>query len=101
VRIGRAPHERGIQDARAPNGHCGPFFDFTAFKAVYEELAKHVGQAGNVFIRFFPRRTKAGYQTTISFMEAQGVWAQRFYGRAFDRSQIEELRALVAAAETG
>ena len=83
------------------NAHCGPFFELTAFKAVYEELAKHLVQAGNVFVQFFPGSTTAGHKTKISFMEVQAQWAERFYGRSFDRSQIDELRALVAAAATG
>jgi hypothetical protein len=83
------------------NAHCGPFFELTAFKAVYEELAKHLVQAGSVFMQFFPGGTTAGHQMKISFMEVQGQWAERFYGRPFDRSQIDELRALVAAAATG
>ncbi|MEX0853176.1 MAG: hypothetical protein WD036_07830 [Bauldia sp.] len=82
------------------DAHCGPFFELTAFKAVYEELAKHMVQAGNAFTQFFAGGTVAAYQTKISFMEAQGEWVERFYGRTFDRLQIDELRTLLAAATT-
>ncbi|GIK98426.1 MAG: hypothetical protein BroJett029_26350 [Alphaproteobacteria bacterium] len=91
---------RMLAPQKGGDAHCGPFFEFTAFKAVYEELTKHSVQAGNAFIRFFTASTVAAYQTKISFIESQGEWAERFYGRPFDRTQIDELRALLAAVKT-
>lgn len=87
-----------LAQQRSGDAHCGPFFEFTALKAVYEELAKHMVQAGNAFMRFFSPETRAGYETKRNFMETQGEWVERTYSHAFDRSQIDELRALLASA---
>jgi hypothetical protein len=77
------------------NAHCGPFFEFTAFKAVYEELAKHALQAGAAFVRFFEARDRESRLLKIGFTEVQGKWMQRFFGQPFDQKQIDDLRALV------
>lgn len=81
------------------DAHCGPFFEATAFKATYEELTKIVFQGSSTFTRFFKARTKGEYVTKIAFMEAQGRWAEKFYGHAFDQAAIDELRTLAASAE--
>lgn len=77
--------------------NSGPFFDSTSFKAVYEELVKHLAEAGSVFIQFFPENANKDYVMKISYMETQGQWAEKILGRPFDRSQIDELRALADA----
>jgi hypothetical protein len=81
------------------DAHCGPFFEATSFKAVYEELTKHLIQAGTGFMRFFPGKIAADQKMKISFMETQGQWFEKFYNQPFDRKQIEELKALAQAME--
>jgi hypothetical protein len=87
--------------APQPGGdaHCGPFFEHTSFTAVYEELAKHLIQAGSAFVRFFPGKNSADQRMKISFMETQGKWFEKFYKYPFDKEQIEELRTLATAME--
>lgn len=80
------------------NAHCGPFFEFTAFKAVYEELAKHALQAGVAFTRFFEAARHEDYVAKIHFMEVQGRWVERFYKQPFDQVKIDEMRALADKA---
>lgn len=72
------------------DANCGPFFEATSFKAVYEELTKHLIQAGAGFMRFFPGKTAADQKMKISFMETQGQWFEKFYKQPFDRKQIQE-----------
>lgn len=81
------------------DAHCGPFFELTSFKAVYEELAKHLFQAATAFGQFFPNSTPDDYRMRIAFMEVQGAWAEKFYGRPFDKREIDIMRA--RAAEMG
>jgi hypothetical protein len=78
------------------NAHCGPFFGVAALKAVLEELAKHLLQAGVIFSPFFEERRRADFEIKISFIEEQGSWLERFFGQSFDRTGTEELRALLA-----
>lgn len=81
------------------DANCGPFFEITSFKAVYEELTKHLIQAGAGFMRFFPGKTAADQKMKISFMETQGQWFEKLYKQPFDRKQIEELKTLAEAME--
>jgi len=75
------------------NAHCGPFFEHTAMSAVLSELAKHLVQAAEVFHLFFDPRNRADCETKVSFLEARGLWLEKFFGHPFDRRKVEELRA--------
>jgi hypothetical protein len=35
----------------------------------------------------------------VYFLEAGGEWFERYYGRPFDRTEIEEIKALLAQLE--
>jgi hypothetical protein len=79
------------------DAHCGPFFEATVMRATLEELAKLLVQASTIFTRFFPAQRRQDYETSILWMEEFGPWCEKFYGRSFDRTQVEELRALLAS----
>jgi hypothetical protein len=71
--------------------YTGPFFHIKSLKAGLEELAKHLANAGGIFINLLPRQP-SDIPACLVFSETQGQWAERFLGRPFDRSQIDELR---------
>lgn len=73
--------------------HCGPFFEFTAMKAVLEELVKVLMQCGTVVPKFFVAKSRQDDEMKIHFMEALGLWAEKFYERPFERESLNELRA--------
>ncbi len=75
------------------DAHCGPFFEFTALKAVLSEMAKLAIQAGNQFALFFPKNTNATRGISLDFMEKQGKWCERFYNRPYDPKPIDDIRA--------
>lgn len=81
------------------DAHCGPFFELTAMSAVLSELAKHLVQAAEVFHVFFDPRNRADCEMKIGFMEARGLWLEKFFGQPFDRRPVEEMRALLLAAQ--
>jgi hypothetical protein len=82
------------------DAHCGPFFEYTAFKAVYEELAKRALECGAAFTVFFNAASREDHLTKIRFMESQGCWLEKFYGRPFDRSKLNELRSFAETLAT-
>ena len=73
--------------------HTGPFFDPKSLKAGIEELARHLAQAGAVLVNLFPQRPP-DFNARLFFFETQGQWAERFLGKPFDRSQIDELKKM-------
>jgi len=73
--------------------YTGPFFDAKSLKAGLEELAKNLAQAGGVFINLFPQKS-SDVAARLHCFEIQGEWAERFLGRPFDRSGIDELRKM-------
>lgn len=75
------------------DAHCGPFFEYTAMKAVFEELTKVMMQAGTVIPRFFPAKAKKDFEAKIRYMETLGMWTEKFYGRPFDRKPIDDLKS--------
>lgn len=77
----------------------GPFFDQRSLTAVLEETAKHVVPAAMHFLQHFDSRSASDYLTELSFVEASGLWSERFFGRPYDPKQVEELRALVLQLE--
>jgi len=95
------PTYKGLQ-MLAPKGqahHCGPFFDASALKPLIEELVKLAIQAGQNYSMFFDGRTEAIMKTKIYFMEASGEWLERYFGRPFERKEIDEIKALLAQLE--
>jgi hypothetical protein len=83
-----------------PDGdiHCGPFFGETALKATISELAKiSVGAATN-FSVFFSSDSLTDLEVKLRVMEKQSLWFDRFFGKGFDRGQIDQMRALLARA---
>lgn len=86
----------------APKGHeahCGPFFDSTALKATVEELAKLAAQAGQSYGSFSKAKSKEGMATRIYFLEACGDWTERYFGRPFNRKDIDDMKAMLARME--
>jgi hypothetical protein len=77
--------------APKPGGdaHCGPFFEFTTLKAVYEELARLLVQAGAMIMQFFPDGRKHDREMKTSFMKAQAHWAEKFYGHPSNQAKIK------------
>lgn len=75
--------------------HIGPFFSLEMLNATLEELTKTIVQAAIHFPHFFTERSKSELEVSIMFMEAQGSWSEKFYGRHFDRRGIEKLKALL------
>ena len=94
------PTYKGFQmlGPRGQGAHCGPFLDEPTSRALIGELAKLAVQAAETFMLHFPSDTLPAIEQKLHFMEARGVWAERFYNRPFDRAPIEEMKALVAAA---
>ncbi|MCW8862884.1 MAG: hypothetical protein OQK07_10730 [Rhodospirillales bacterium] len=76
--------------------HAGPFFDFTAMKALIEELAKMSIQAGQNFSPFFDKKSKETATVVVLFMEASGQWLERHFKRPYDKESIDKLKALIA-----
>lgn len=62
------------------DAHCGPFIEPTALKAVTEELAKKLFEAGGVFTLFFKARNGADIAMKDSFAAARELWVKHFYG---------------------
>ncbi len=92
------PTYRGLH-MLVPKGqahHCGPFFDSSALKPLIEELVKLAIQAGQNYSVFFKVRTQATMETKVHFMEACGEWMERYYGKPFERKEIDEMKAMLA-----
>ncbi len=86
----------------APKGlehHCGPFFDLYTLKPLIEELVKLSIQAGTNYNLLIENETKEIMAAKVYFLEAGGEWFERYYGRPFDRTEIEEIKALLAQLE--
>jgi hypothetical protein len=62
--------------------------------AVLSELAKLMMQAGAQF-RFFDEKTLTDYHVMIDYLTTQADWADHFFGHKTDRTQIEEVKAMV------
>jgi len=77
------------------DAHCGPFFEVTAMKAVLSELAKHLVQAAQVFTLFFDMRNRSDCAVKIIFMEAQGLWMEKFFNLPFDRASPDVMRGML------
>jgi len=93
------PTYQGFHMLTAKRGddiHTGPFFDMKLLKAGLEELARQLAQAGSIFINLFPQE-QSDWAARLLFFETQGQWVERFLGRPFDRSKIEELREMARA----
>jgi hypothetical protein len=75
-------------------GIVGPFFELKSLDAVLSELAKIMMQAGAQF-RFFEEKTLLDYQMMLSYLKAQADWADHFWGAKTDRTQIDEIQAMV------
>jgi hypothetical protein len=80
---------------QAQGYHCGPFFDPTALKALIEELARITVQAGCNYSPFFKGDTKQKMETKLHLMEVGGEWMEMYYGRYFDRREVDEMKAML------
>lgn len=89
---------RMLTNQHGGDAKCGPFFDASSLKAVYEELVKLLVQAAGTFTMFFKVSSRNDYAMKLSFMEAQNEWMEKFFNRSMDRAQLDELRALAKAA---
>jgi hypothetical protein len=80
--------------------HIGPFFSLKPLEAVLSELAKHLVQAAGGFTKFFSKVARSDYEVQLEFMDLQGKWFEKFYGRSNEAmaKQIAELRALMLKA---
>ncbi len=78
---------------------CGPFFESSSLEAVLSETARLAIQAGDVFTRFFPFNTIPAIEMKLNFMKSRANWLDEFYDKKFDRSDIDEMRALLAEAK--
>jgi hypothetical protein len=77
------------------DAHCGPFFEEGVLSATLSELAKIVMTAGQAFTRFFEARFRTDHLPKIIFMEASGLWLERFYGQPFNRLPLDKMRASI------
>lgn len=75
-------------------GIVGPFFELKSRDAVLSELAKIMMQAGAQF-RFFEDRSLLDYQMMLSYLKVQADWADHFWRAKTDRTQIEEIQAMI------
>jgi hypothetical protein len=95
--LGSHPTYKGFQMLTAAGsdlGIVGPFFELKSLDAVLSELAKIMMQAGAQF-RFFEEKTLLDYQMMLSYLKAQADWADHFWGAKTDRTQIDEIQAMV------
>lgn len=78
------------------NHHCGPFHDAASLKALIEELVKIAIQGGEVFSHLFRADTKEKLATKLFFIEASGEWFEEYFGRAFNREEVQRLKKLLS-----
>jgi hypothetical protein len=88
---------RMLRPIDGSDAHCGLFFAEPSLIATVEELTKIMVQAASAFTRFFDAKSRADYVAKLTFMEKQGVWFERFFGRPFDRQPLDEMRARILA----
>jgi hypothetical protein len=87
---------RMLRPIDGSDAHCGPFFAEPSLVATVEELTTIMVQAALVFTRFFDAKSRVDFAPKLTFMEKQGIWFERFFGRPFDRQPLEEMRAIMA-----
>jgi hypothetical protein len=98
------PNPQGFRILRrTPEGLAliGPFFELQALGAILAELVKIVTPAAHYFGYHFEPRLKIDYLVKIAFLQTGGEWLERFAGRPFDRTAVEELKALALLAPAG
>jgi hypothetical protein len=72
----------------------GPFFEETSLASLLAELAKIVVGAAITFGRMFEIRGRHDQLARLDFLDAQGLWSERFFGAVHDRAEIAEMRGL-------
>jgi hypothetical protein len=87
-----------LQPVPGGDAHCGPFFAETALTATVSELAKISMGAATNFTVFFAADSVTDLEVKLRFMEKQSLWFDRFFGKGFDRGQIDRMREILSRA---
>ena len=91
------PHPSGFQLLR-PSGQTlariGPFFDAATMDVVLAEMCRSVIPAASSFLRHFEAVGRTDHLMKLSYFEAAGLWLERFTGRTYDASAVNETRAM-------
>lgn len=72
----------------------GPFFDIDLMRAVIEEMAQLVAQAGNYFAGFFDKsRDAEALAVSLHRYNVTGKWAEKYFGRKHDVDFVQRMAA--------
>lgn len=100
--LGSHPTEEGFA-MLAPGDlphHSGPFFDEGKLAGGLAELAKLALQSAQAKSRFSDKHNVGRIKVWLNFLEVSGRWSEHFFGRPYDPKQVEEVKALLAQADT-
>lgn len=75
----------------------GPFFDAPLMKAILEEMAQLVSQAGNNYASFFANaHSVPALETELRRLEVTSEWAERYIGRKRHPNEFDDLKRMLA-----
>lgn len=78
------------------DAHMGPFLVPSLLEGCIQELVQVSITAAQAFTRFFPPKTLADYRARVHFIETNGNWMEKVFGRRPDPASINELKKLIA-----